>query len=103
MFPPIWKLAFPAYVQENQLVTSETENLLTKVQPSASVEERVIKLREDLELEQIELEARLKTVLVALQMTPCGKAARDSAWKLLGDINTKISQIPDRVKQLNTN
>ncbi|MDK2745075.1 MAG: hypothetical protein NDI90_19425 [Nitrospira sp. BO4] len=99
MFVPTnLETAFPGYVQENQLVITETENLLTKVQPSATVEEKVIKLREDLELEKIELETRLKTVLVALQMTPCGKAARDSAWKLLGDINTKTKEIPDRVK-----
>lgn len=93
--------AFPAYVDENQLVISQTEDLLTKVQPSSTVEERVIKLRQDLELERIDLETRLKSVLGALEMKPCGTAARNNAWKLLGDINTKTKQIPDRVKQLN--
>ena len=95
--------AFPAYVQENQLVISQTDELLTKTQPLESVEERVVKLRQDLEQERIELETRLKVVLVSLQMTPCGKPVRDSAWKLLGDLNTKTAEIPDRVKQLNSN
>src|SRR5690349_7589074 len=72
--------AFPAYVEENQLVISQTDELLTKTQPLESVEERVVKLRQDLEQERIELETRLKVVLVSLQMTPCGKPARDSAW-----------------------
>jgi len=95
--------AFLGYMQANQLVTTETENLLTKVQPSEIIEERVIKLRQDLDLEKIELETRLKVVLATLQMTPCAKAAQDSAWKLLGDLNTKTMEIPERVKQLNNN
>lgn len=102
MFVPTnLETAFPAYMQENQLVISQTEELLTKARPAEPVEEKINKLRQDLEVDRIELETRLKVVLVALQMTPCGKPARDNAWKLLGDLNTKTKEIPDRVKQLN--
>ena len=58
-------------------------------------------MRQDLDQERAELEIRQKSAIMALQTTPCDKAVRDNAWKVLGDIKTKTTQIPDRVKQLN--
>jgi len=93
--------AYPAYVQEYQAGLSVTEELFSKAQASATLKTKAVKLRQDLDQERAELETRHKTVIMALQTTPCDKTARDNAWRLLGDIKTKTTQIPSRVKQLN--
>jgi hypothetical protein len=92
--------AFPAYTKENEAGLSIVDNVLSNAQASATLKTKVVKLRQDLDQERIELETRHKSVLMALRTMPCDKTARESAWKLLGDIKTKTTQIPDRVKQL---
>jgi len=92
--------AFPAYVHEYQIGLSATDKVLSQAQMSATANAKVIKLRQELDQERIELETRHKSVLLALRTMPCDKTARENAWKLLGDIKTKTTQIPDRVKQL---
>lgn len=93
--------AYPAYVREYDAGLTATEKLLSGTQASATLKTKVVKLRQDLDQERAELEIRQKSVIMALQTMPCDKAARDNAWKLLGDIKTKTTIIPDRVKQLN--
>ena len=93
--------AYPAYVREYDAGLTVAEEILSKAQASATLKTKVVKLRQDLDQERAELEIRQKSAIVALQTTPCDKTVRDNAWKVLGDIKTKTTQIPDRVKQLN--
>ena len=93
--------AYPAYVREYDASLTATEEILSKAQASATLKIKVVKLRQDLDQERAELEIRQKSAIMALQTTPCDKAVRENAWKVLGDIKTKTTQIPDRVKQLN--
>jgi hypothetical protein len=92
--------AFPAYVREYEGGLSVTSKVLADVQAAVAFKTKAVRLREDLNQANIELQERQKAVLLALQMSPCDTGVRDKGIDFLTDVKSQTKRIPDRLKEL---
>lgn len=92
--------AFPAYIREYEGGLSVTSKVLADTQVGVAFKTKAVRLREELNQVNIDLQDRRKAVLLALQMSPCNKGVRDKGIDFLTDVKSQTKRIPDRLKEL---
>lgn len=93
--------AYPAYVREYDASLSAAEKAVSGAEVGATIKTKAVRLREELDQANIAIQEQYKTVVIALQMTPCDKEVRNKAMDFLVDIKSQTKRIPDRMKELN--
>lgn len=91
--------AFPAYVREYEGGLSVTSKVLADTQVGVAFKTKAVRLREELNQVNSDLQERRKAVLLALQMSPCDKVVRDKGIDFLTDVKSQTKRIPDRIKE----
>lgn len=97
--------AYPAYVRNYEATfnaaTAQLGKIASDAKIEATVKNKAVRLRQELDQERAELENQQKSVVIALQTAPCDKEVRKKAMDFLVDVKSKTNHIPDRLRELN--